>query len=114
MSAFEDRIRSRVVALTAPVGKKITYRRITRTSGPNPTETSTDYEVTARVGAFPLRLQSDLIKGSDLLVILPGSAISFDPTTADSLVINGEEMTIVNIMPEYIAEGVGLWRIQAR
>lgn len=36
MTAFEDRVRGRVTALTAKVGKSITYRRISVSSGPVP------------------------------------------------------------------------------
>ena len=109
------RIRRRVTALTKVTGSSVTFRRVTRTSGPNPVITKVDTPVTARVTGFPAELiNGTAIQATDLQIIVPGAALTVDPTLSDTVIVGGIEKHIVSIRPERVGDQVGLWNIQAR
>ena len=112
---IEQRIRRRVSALTKVTGSSVTFRRVSRTTGPNPTITKVDTVVTARVTGFPAELiNGSAVQATDLQIIVPGEALTIAPTLSDTVVVDGIEKHIISIRPERVGSLVGLWNIQAR
>lgn len=74
-----------------------------------------DVTLTARIGSFPTRMvDGTAIRSTDLMVIIPGSALSTRPAPSDLILIGGVPHNVISADPQYVRDAVGLWRVQAR
>ena len=97
-------------------GKSITLRTISEGAyNPNTgdvTKTPTDKTIKARVDYFSnAEIDQNLIKVGDVKVIIEGTE-SFDKS--DSLVIDSEVYSIIEIKKVYAVDSVAIYEVQAR
>lgn len=101
------------------IGKTLTFRRVTKGTGPNPVSTNTDYSVKAIVAAYENSLiDGTVVKLGDLRVILAttttaGAALPA-PTQTDQVGIDGVFRSIGVVKPLYAGPTVAVWEIQAK
>lgn len=91
--------------------------RRTTTSGPayDPETVTTDHPCQLAVMQYTDdKIDGTLIMRGDKLAYLSTAGLSIEPSTADNVVIGGEEHAIVNVKPLSPAGLVVFWEVQAR
>lgn len=115
-----DSIVNQYGTLIGLIGKTITFRRVTRTGGPNPTTTNTDYSVKALVAAYANELvDGTLVKVGDLRVIMgktttAGAALPAAPAATDFIGIDGVFRSVGVSKPLYAGSTVAVYDVQAK
>lgn len=117
MASFDyARIRATAARLIAKFGQAGAIRRAT-TSGPayDPETVTTDHACQLAVMQYTDdKIDGTLIMRGDKLTYLSTAGLSIEPSTADKLMIGGEEHAIVNVKPLSPAGLVVFYEIQAR
>ncbi|WP_313666216.1 hypothetical protein [Shinella sp.] len=117
MASFDyPRIRATAARLIAKFGQTGAIRRTT-ISGPayDPETVITDHACQLAVMQYTDdKIDGTLIMRGDKLVYLSTAGLSIEPSTADKVVIGGEEHAIVNVKPLSPAGLVVFWEVQAR
>lgn len=76
---------------------------------------SAEKPIKIRLADYPLRLVDGThIQTADVRVAIPGSALSTAPVPGDKIIVDGVERTVIHVSPQYIANSVGIWWLQAR
>ncbi|WP_395454777.1 hypothetical protein ACHMW5_13715 [Azospirillum melinis] len=115
-----DSIVNQYALLIGLIGKTITFRRVTRTGGANPTTTNTDYSVKAIVAAYANELvDGTLVKVGDLRVIMgktttAGAALPAGPAATDFIGIDGAFRPVGVSKPLYAGSTVAVYDVQAK
>lgn len=102
--------------LIAEFGQAGAIRR-TATSGPayDPETVTTDHACQLAVMEYTDdKIDGTLIMRGDKLVYLSTAGLSIEPSTADKVMIGGEEHAIINVKPLSPAGLIVFWEIQAR
>lgn len=74
-----------------------------------------DVSAWARVSSFPRRLiDRDLILEGDLMITIAKTQLSAAPKVRDVIVIDGDQLTVMNYLPVYVAGDIASYQIQAR
>lgn len=117
MASFDyAHIRATAARLIAKFGQAGAIRRTT-TSGSSydPETVTTDHACQLAVMQYTDdKIDGTLIMRGDKLVYLSTAGLSIEPSTADKVVIGGEEHAIVNVKPLSPAGLVVFYEIQAR
>jgi hypothetical protein len=110
------RLRQTAERLISKFGQGGAIRRATM-SGPayDPETVTTDHACQLAVMQYTDdKIDGTLIVRGDKLVYLSTAGLSIEPSTADKLVIGGEEHAIVNTKPLSPAGLIVFWEIQGR
>ncbi|MCD1266067.1 hypothetical protein B5M44_19150 [Shinella sumterensis] len=116
VNALYPKLQQTAARLIAKFGQAGAIRRTT-TSGPayDPETVTTDHACQLAVMQYTDdKIDGTLIMRGDKLVYLSTAGLSIEPSTADKVVIGGEEHAIVNVKPLSPAGLVVFWEAQAR
>jgi len=117
MGTFDyARTRATAERLIAKFGQTGAILRTT-TGGPayDPETVTTDHACQLAVMEYTDdKIDGTLIMRGDTLLYLSTAGLSIEPSTADKVVIGGEEHAIVNVKPLSPAGLVVFWEVQAR
>jgi hypothetical protein len=113
---FDERIQSRVKALTDKVGTPIKIIRRTLTDAPNPTQSSKrEYSTVARILYYRAsEVDGALIQQDDFMLQVPAEGLAITPSVKDAVSVNGGEHQIIDVQPSYISTTVAFYRLQVR
>lgn len=116
VNALYPKLQQTAARLIAKFGQAGAIRRTT-TSGPayDPETVTTDHPCQLAVMQYTDdKIDGTLIMRGDKLVYLSTAGLSVEPSTADKVLIGGEEHAIVNVKPLSPAGLVVFWEVQAR
>jgi len=116
---LDKRMRALGQRLVGTYGKSVTLRRTTSSFDPSTgqtTESTTDYATSGVLENYAdSRTDGTLIQTGDLQVTVPALNLSVTPDQeTDSLMIDSEAWTIVNLSRIYSGEQQALYQMQVR
>lgn len=113
---FDERIASRVKALTDKVGTPIKIVRRTITSGPNPTQQSKrEYSTVARINYYrKSEIDGTNVMVGDIMLQVPAEGLDITPATTDRVYVDGKEREVISVEASYISTTVAFYRMQVR
>lgn len=104
------------IELIADFGQTGAIRRTVNSGDPwNPTQTDTDYTVTLVVIDYENKdVDGTLIRQTDRHVLVSPDGLTVEPTTADSVVVDGATLAIINVKPLNPAGTLVMYDLQCR
>lgn len=116
MNALYPKLRQTASRLIGKFGQAGAIRRTTASGAAYDPETViTDHACQLAVLQYnDDKIDGTLIMRGDKLIYLSTAGLTIEPSTADKLVIGGEEHAIVNVKPLSPAGLVVFWEVQAR
>jgi len=118
--ALDAEMRDLAVELTEEFGKPITITRETGSSYDPSTGTTsptyTDYSAnSAPPSSFEYRnIDGSLIQTGDLVIGVPAKGLNIEPSTADTVKLDGTVYQVVQVRPQWSGEKVALYEMQLR